>query len=124
MGYGSAILVIGAIFIAGILMLSMDSATSDADKELNEYLYKELARDAATTGLELTVRRLAASKAELSWDATWAAANEFNTTPYYKGGTFRVEIDPVGDDPGEVLPPGVLFGDLVDVIARGVNGAV
>ena len=122
MGYGSVILVIGTILIAGVMMLSMDSATSDADEELNEYHYKELARDAATTGLELIVRRLAASNAALSWDATWAAANKFNTTPYSKGGSFRVEIDPVGDDPGEVLPPGVLFGDLVDVIARGFNG--
>ena len=113
MGYGAVILVIGTIIISGILLLTVESATSDADDKVNEYHYKELARNAAVTGLELTVRRLAASKPKGSWTATWASSNEFSTTSYGNGGSFRTEITPIGNP----------IGDTVDVTARGFSGS-
>ncbi len=124
MGYGSVVIVIGAIIIAGVLLLGMESSTSGADDEVNTYHFDELARDAAVTGMQLTVRKLAVSQAAGSWkDGTLL---RFAKTPF-RTGAFRTEVIPIDPRLGNNVPArnpvcAACSGDTVDVVARGFNG--
>lgn len=124
MGYGSVIFVVGTVIIAGVLLLSLGSAAGDADEQLNSYQHKELARNMATTGLQVTVRKLANDKNPGTWKN--GADYKFGSTNF-RSGTFRTQVIPIDPLSGinttlraESCP--ACSGDTVDVVARGFNG--
>jgi hypothetical protein len=58
MGQSSIILGIAATIILGLLLYASQSTSARTDVALADYTYKVLAREAAATGLNLTVRKL------------------------------------------------------------------
>ena len=105
MGYYAMIILVGAFLIGGMVILGMQRDTGDADLDLAAYQYEFLAREAAQTGLNATVYKLADSYKM----GSWTAGTYFNNVPY-KTGSFTTAV---------TLAP---QGDTVDVVARGFSG--
>ena len=60
MGQYALIIVAGAFLAGAILMMGLNRDTYESDHELGLYQTKQLARDAALTATNLTLRKLAA----------------------------------------------------------------
>lgn len=129
MGQYAVILGLSAVVVIIVLMLTMREATSGADEGLNYYHHEELARDAALTGLHMTVRKLAADTQPGSW--TTGSVYEIATTTHDNGATFRTDVSPCNPAsppyPGDTCVdmasnPQIEFGDVVDVRAVGSSG--
>ena len=85
--YALFIILAGAVSISA-LGLSSRTAVTRADMELNNHTFKEIAREAAITGLNLTIRRLVADTS--SW-ITNPDQYEF-TNESYRNATFSTEV--------------------------------
>lgn len=107
MGYYATIILIGAFLIGGMVIIRIQDDTRDADLELAAHQFKVLAREAAHTGLNATVRKLADNT------GMWTSGTYFTRVPYTTG-SFSVDVVRINPDP----PP----NDTVDVIARGFSG--
>lgn len=105
------ILLLGVLLTGSMLGMSIRNDSRDADEELIDYEHRLLARDMATTGLSMTVRKLADSPAM----GSWTSGNYFNAAPY-QSGTFTSDV--TVRDPAT----GGTSGDTVDVVVRGVHG--
>jgi hypothetical protein len=114
MGYYATIILVGAFFIGGITIFAMKADTRDADLDLADHQLKVLAREAAHTGLQMTVRELADSYNMLSWN--YGTDYPLFTDVTYKTGIYSVTITTTN-------PSGLgALGDTVDVVSRGKNG--
>lgn len=102
MGQSSVILVLAATMTVGVLVFAALRHTGDADEELAGYQYKVLAREAATTGINLTVRKLVDDPD--NWAVT-PAAYEFTDESYY-GAQFTVTVTAIHPDTVDVVSTG------------------
>ncbi len=103
MGQSSIILAVAATFAIGVLVLGMQRGTNKADEELAGYHYDVLAREAAATGMNTTVRQLADSI------DTWTTTAFGYTNVPYKQGTYTTVVT-------------ALNADTVDVVSTGTFG--
>lgn len=101
-------LVLGAFLTGSLYMLTVQSNALDADQALSTYQYQELAREAALTGLNNTVRKLANDS-----HGPWSTASTYRqtSTPFGSGGSYEVDVRAVG-----------ATGDTVDVYVTGIFG--
>jgi len=93
MGHYVFIIVAGFIVAGTVLSMGLRSDTRDAQQETARLLFKEEARDAALTGINLTLRRIVVD--EGAW--TGAAKYQLPETPY-KRSRFQTWITPIGSD--------------------------
>ncbi|NNF04184.1 MAG: hypothetical protein HKN17_06935 [Rhodothermales bacterium] len=114
MGYYASIILVGAFFIGGITIFAMKADTRDADLDLADHQLKVLSREAAHTGLQMTVRTLADSYNMNSW--IYGTDYSLYSGENYKTGSYSVTVSTVN-------PSGFgALGDTVDVVSRGRNG--
>ena len=112
MGQSALILAVAATLTILILLVVVVRNTKDTDSELAQYQFKVLAREVASTGINVTVRRLVDEPYKWS-DPTWPYG--FTDEPY-RGGTFTTTVTGVG-----VMVPN-FYGsdqDTVDVVSVG-----
>lgn len=103
MGQSAVILVIAATLTVGILVFASQRSTSDADVELASYHEKVLAREAASTGMNMTVRRLVDDPD--SWMLS-PGSYAYTNQPYY-GATFTTVVTSTHVDTVDVVSTGV-----------------
>ena len=118
MGNLSVIGALAALFIGGLMLYNIQGSTNAAEGRLGEHQHQQLARDAAMTGLQLTVRKLADKFPPNSW----TSATEFDqqeTT--YGNGTFEIDATPCVSSATDPCA-GVAFGDVIDVDVVGYSG--
>lgn len=84
----------------GIFLFSSQGTSNKTDEALAEYTYKVLAREAAITGLNLTVRRLVADP-----DNWMTGSYGFVGESYYSA-EFTVKVSPIDPDTVNVLSTG------------------
>ena len=114
MGQSSIFFALAVVLAGGLLLFSTRRSTTDADRLLATYQHKGIARDAALTGLNLTIRRLVADVE--SWQ-TNPSQYEFHDQSY-RGASFSVDVSsPYGTRTVRNCPI-----DTVDVVAMGNSG--
>ena len=106
MGQSAVLLVIAATLTVGILVFASQRSTGDANVELASYHEKVLAREAASTGMNMTVRRLVDDPD--SWMSS-PGSYEYTNQAYY-GAAFSTTV--TSPHP-----------DTVDIVSTGVDGS-
>lgn len=81
-------------------MYSSQQTSNKTDEELADYTYKVLAREAAVTGLNLTVRKLVADT-----DNWMTGSYGFSNEPYHNA-NFTVVVTPIDPDTADVVATG------------------
>ncbi len=112
MGQSSIFYVFAVLLAGGLLLVSTQRTTTDADRVLASYQHKGIARDAALTGLNLTIRRLVNDTE--SWK-TNLSQYEFDDQSY-RGASFSVDVS---SPYGATQTVGSCRIDTVDVVATG-----
>lgn len=102
MGQSAVILVLAATLTVGILVVAAMRQTNEADVELASYQYKVLAREAATTGMHLTARKLVDDLEHWQSDPT---SYGFSTQTYGNA-RFTVVVTALHEDTVEVVSTG------------------
>jgi hypothetical protein len=90
MGQSALIFTLAATFTIVIILIIVSQNTRDTDEELAQYHYKVLAREVASTGLNMTVRRLVAEPYQ------WSTASYGYTETAHRSGTFTTTVTPWG----------------------------
>lgn len=117
MGNYVLLFVLAAVGATASILHSARSSAIDADRELAAYTYKSVvAREAAETGLNLTVRRLVADTARWSVNPSVYGF----TQSRYRTATFTTQVL-ANHSPGPMLDLCAI--DTVDVISTGVPDA-
>ncbi|HUF10291.1 MAG TPA: hypothetical protein VMO47_13305 [Rhodothermales bacterium] len=88
MGNYSLILVLGGTLLVSVAMFSTRASSDAGDRLLNDHTFREIAREAAISGLNLTVRKLVADTS--SW-ITDPNRYEFTDEPYRRS-TFSTKV--------------------------------
>ena len=112
MGNYSLILVLGGTLLVSAAMFSTRASTGSSDRLLNQHTFREIAREAAITGMNLTVRRLVADTS--SWINN-PAKYEFADQPFRKASFSTKVLTPYG----ATYKNGLCWMDSVIVIATG-----
>ncbi len=115
MGQSSIAFAFVVLLAGGLLLSSTQRSTTDADRALASYQHKGIARDAALTGLNLTIRRLVADVE--SWQ-TNPSQYEFHDQSY-RGASFSVDVSSPYGATRTVRNCRI---DTVDVVATGISG--
>jgi len=104
MGQYALILSASAILVGSMIVFGMRSDARDADRDLNLYHAKRLAREASVTGYNVTVSKLL----EVN-ESSWSDAAKFTTQAvHFNKGWFQVTVTPRGAS-----------GDTVDIVSIG-----
>ncbi len=107
----AVIVLLGVLLMGAVLGIAMQGDTADADGALSDYEFRLLARDASTTGLQMTVYKLADSYDMLSW-----TSGTYFDNASYKNGSFTSTVTAANPSGSGGI------GDTVDVVVRGANG--
>jgi hypothetical protein len=100
MGKLSLILVIAAVAVSALVIFRSNSRAADADEQIYEHQYHVLARDAASTGMGTTVRRLT-NLLSSNWASNSGGLQQ--TDVVYNGATYTVQTV---SDQCSILPAG------------------
>ena len=112
MGQSALILTLAATLTIVVILIVVGQTTRDTDTELAEYQYKILAREAASTGLNMSVRRLVAEPHRWSTLLTYS----YPLTPHGVG-SFSTTVTPRGAFVETFY--GWMDQDTVDVVSTG-----
>ncbi|MFV1980689.1 MAG: hypothetical protein ACC655_06005, partial [Rhodothermia bacterium] len=107
MGAYAYIFVAGFVIVGGLTAVAMRSDNQDANEELYGVQFKEEARDAAVTGMNLTIRRIVADEGQWINSASYQIAE----TAYRKA-VYETTVTTYG------------LGDTVDVTSVGTKGFI
>ena len=113
MGQSSLILTLAATLTIVVILIVVGQTTRDTDSELAEYQYKVLAREAASTGLNMSVRRIVAEPHR--WSDTTLAFS-YPVTPHGVG-SFSTTVTPRGAFVETFY--GWMDQDTVDIVSTG-----
>jgi hypothetical protein len=102
----------------GIYLFSSQRTTNQTDVEVAEYEYKVLAREAAVTGINLTVRKLVADSD--NW-ATSTASYGYAGEAYH-GASFTVSVTAVHPDTVDLEATGIRQSGIQVINARYAKG--
>jgi len=100
MGQTSIIIGIAATIMLGIILFTSQRTSNDTDMALADYTYKVLAREAAVTGVNLTVRKLVADPED--WTV---GAYGFAKTAYHNA-AFTVIVTAIDPDTVDIRSTG------------------
>ncbi len=133
MGQSALILTLAATLTIIVILIVVGQTTRDTDSELAEYQYKVLAREAASTGLNMSVRRLVAephrwsdTTITFSYPMTPHGVGSFSTTVTPRGAFVETFYGWMDQDTVDVVSTGRIAtaaGDTTHIIeARYVKG--
>ena len=120
MGNYSLMLVLAGVVVGSTMLFSSRKASQGADEELTQHTFKTVAREAAISGLNMTVRRLVADDG--SWHdslVTNSTAYSYTTVAYANTSTFTTSVMASGRGYGAGEVAGTCFIDTVDVVSTG-----
>ena len=133
MGQYSLIAVVGAFLLSAVVLFNASNSSANAEEKVWEHQYHVISRDAASTGMSATTRRLA-DKLNSAWDASLAASLGKNNVAYDDG---RYTVTASASATGcSLLTPAnfasavsqngfIIDGQVIEVHARGnYDGAI